>query len=99
MARIRKHRNKWQVLYRDPATHKERSAGVFTRKGDANRVGLSAMEWGAGSTKDDRRALWLLTDTFDPLVLQGFPGDGRPGVPSPSLLPVHRLPTRTRRPQ
>ena len=41
MARIRKHRDKWQVLYRDPATHKERSAGVFTRKGDANRVRLT----------------------------------------------------------
>jgi hypothetical protein len=25
MARIRKHRDKWQVLYRDPATKKERS--------------------------------------------------------------------------
>jgi hypothetical protein len=40
MARIRKHRNKWQVLYRDPATKKERSAGVFTRKGDATRQRL-----------------------------------------------------------
>lgn len=38
MARIRKHRNKYQVLYRDPATKKERSAGVFTRKSDAERV-------------------------------------------------------------
>jgi len=38
MARIRKHRNKWQVLYRDPARHRERSAGVFDRKVDANRV-------------------------------------------------------------
>lgn len=38
MARIRKHRNKWQVLYRDPNTKKERSAGVFERKSDANRV-------------------------------------------------------------
>ena len=37
MARIRKHRDKWQVLYRDPATKKERSAGVFTRKPDAER--------------------------------------------------------------
>jgi integrase len=37
MARIRKHRNKWQVLYRDPATKKERSAGVFTRKSDATK--------------------------------------------------------------
>ncbi len=38
MARIRKHRNKWQVLYRDPNTKKERSAGVFKKKSDANRV-------------------------------------------------------------
>jgi hypothetical protein len=37
MARIRKHRNKWQVLYRDPATKKERSAGVFDRKSDATK--------------------------------------------------------------
>jgi integrase len=37
MARIRKHRNKWQVLYRDPATGRERSAGTFTRKSDATR--------------------------------------------------------------
>jgi integrase len=37
MARIRKHRDKWQVLYRDPATHRERSAGVFERKVDATR--------------------------------------------------------------
>lgn len=37
MARIRKHRSKWQVLYRDPATGKERSAGVYSRKGDATR--------------------------------------------------------------
>lgn len=35
MARIRKHRSKYQVLYRDPATKKERSAGVFSRKSDA----------------------------------------------------------------
>jgi hypothetical protein len=37
MARIRKHRNKWQVLYRDPATKLARSAGVFDRKGDATK--------------------------------------------------------------
>lgn len=35
MARVRKHRSKWQVLFRDPSTHKERSAGVFARKSDA----------------------------------------------------------------
>jgi integrase len=37
MARIRKHRNKWQVLYRDPTTKRERSAGVFDRKSDATK--------------------------------------------------------------
>ncbi len=37
MARIRKHRGKWQILYRDPATGRERSAGTFTRKSDATR--------------------------------------------------------------
>ncbi len=37
MARIRKHRDKWQVLYRDPTTKRERSAGVFERKPDATR--------------------------------------------------------------
>lgn len=38
MARIRKHRNKWQVLYRDPATKRERSAGVFRTKHAAGEV-------------------------------------------------------------
>jgi integrase len=37
VARIRQHRSKWQVLYRDPATGRERSAGVFARKSDATR--------------------------------------------------------------
>ena len=37
MARVRNHRGKWQVLYRDPATKRERSAGVFSRKTDAQR--------------------------------------------------------------
>ena len=41
MARIRKHRDKWQVLYRDPVTKREKSAGVFPRKGDANQVKLT----------------------------------------------------------
>ena len=36
-ARIRKHREKYQVLYRDPATRRERSAGVYARKADAAR--------------------------------------------------------------
>jgi len=37
MARIRKHRDKWQVLYRDPVTKREVSAGVSKRKPDAVR--------------------------------------------------------------
>jgi len=37
LARVRKHRQKYQVLYRDPNTKRERSAGVFTRKSDALR--------------------------------------------------------------
>jgi integrase len=40
VARIRKHRSKWQVLYRDPATKRERSAGVFRTKVAATRVQL-----------------------------------------------------------
>ncbi|MCZ6739467.1 MAG: site-specific integrase [Actinobacteria bacterium] len=36
MARIRKHRNKWQVLFRDP-TGKERSAGVYSTRVVADR--------------------------------------------------------------
>lgn len=41
MARIRKHRNKWQVLYRDPDTGKEMSDGVHKRKVDAKQRKLS----------------------------------------------------------
>jgi hypothetical protein len=37
VARVRKHYGKWQVLYRDPSTKRERSAGVFSRKGDADK--------------------------------------------------------------
>jgi hypothetical protein len=37
MARIRKHRDKWQVLYRDPVTKTERSAGAFCRESDASK--------------------------------------------------------------
>ncbi len=37
MARVRKHRHKWQVLYIDPSSHRERSAGVFFRKADADK--------------------------------------------------------------
>jgi integrase len=56
MARIRKHRDKWQVLYRDPATHRERSAGVFDRKVDANRVRLTIERDIATSNWFDRDA-------------------------------------------
>jgi integrase len=55
MARIRKHRDKWQVLYRDPTTHRERSAGTFTRKGDANRVRLTI-------ERDIATGAWLSPD-------------------------------------
>jgi integrase len=41
MARIRKHRNKYQVLYRDPTTKKEKSAGVHDRRSDANKHKLT----------------------------------------------------------
>jgi hypothetical protein len=44
MARIRKQRSNWQVLYRDPATKRERSAGVFNREVDATRQ-LRAVEY------------------------------------------------------
>jgi hypothetical protein len=35
VARIHKHRQKWQVLYRDPAAKKEQSVGAFTLRSDA----------------------------------------------------------------
>ncbi len=38
MAHIRQHRGKWQVRYRDPSTGKEKSAGVFQKKSDANKT-------------------------------------------------------------
>jgi integrase len=64
MARIRKHRNKWQVLYRDPATKRERSAGVFDRKGDATKqrraieYRLQAGEWIDPSLQETLYADW-----------------------------------------
>ena len=73
MARIRKHRNKWQVLYRAPATKKERSAGVFDRKGDANQVKLTIERdiatghWiqpeQGSTTLEEWAAQWLTTRT------------------------------------
>jgi integrase len=38
MARVREHGKKWQVLYRDRASGREVSAGVFIRKDDANKL-------------------------------------------------------------
>jgi hypothetical protein len=40
MAHIRKHRGKWQLRYTNPTTKKEKSAGVFQKKSDANRAKL-----------------------------------------------------------
>jgi integrase len=59
MARIRKHRNKWQVLYRDPATKKERSAGVFRTKSDAEEVKVE-IEYQIAKGK------WIDPDTIPP---------------------------------
>lgn len=63
MARIRKHRDKWQVLYRDPATKKEKSAGVFTRKDLANRC-KTALEYSSqtGDWIDPRLSATLYAD-------------------------------------
>jgi hypothetical protein len=67
MARIRKHRDKWQVLYRDPATKKERSAGVFTRKSDATRqrraieYRLQTGDWIDPSLQETLYADWAKT--------------------------------------
>ncbi len=64
MARIRKHYGKWQVLYRDPATKRERSIGVFTRKGDATRMKrqleyqLETGEWIDPALKQTRLDAW-----------------------------------------
>ena len=49
---MRKKRDKWQVLYRDPVTKQEHSAGVFVRKGDASRA-LIAIE------HDLQTGLWV----------------------------------------
>jgi integrase len=51
MARIRKRGSKYHVSYRDPATKRERSAGTYLRKADADRqkraveYQLQAGEW------------------------------------------------------
>ena len=56
MARVRKHRDKWQVLYYDPAG-RERSAGVFVKKTDADRKkGEVEHELDQGSWFDPNRA-------------------------------------------
>ncbi len=83
MARIRKHRSKWQVLYRDPATKRERSAGVFKRKVDATRqlrsveYKLEAGEWLDPTLQATRYADWARTwiDTrsdLKPKTLDGY---------------------------
>jgi len=83
MARIRKHRDKWQVLYRDPATKRERSAGVFNRKVDATRqlraveYKLEAGEWIDPTLQATRYADWARTwiDTrsdLKPKTLDGY---------------------------
>ena len=83
MARIRKHRDKWQVLYRDPATKKERSVGVFDRKGDATKhrrdleYKLQAGEWIDPTLQATLYAEWAQTwiDTkthLRPKTLEGY---------------------------
>jgi len=83
MARIRKHRSKWQVLYRDPATKRERSAGVFNRKVDATRqlraveYKLEAGEWIDPTLQATLYADWARTwiDTrsdLKPKTLDGY---------------------------
>lgn len=63
MARIRKHRDKWQVLYRDPTTKRERSAGVFARKSDASRMRISVEhDLQAGLWIDPRRGQISLSE-------------------------------------
>jgi integrase len=83
MARIRKHRNKWQVLYRDPATKKERSAGVFTRKSDATKqrraieYQIQTGEWIDPSLQETLYANWTATwidarSDLKPKTLDGY---------------------------
>ncbi len=83
MARIRKHRGKWQVLYRDPATKKELSAGVFTTKENATRQ-KTALEYSSqtGDWIDPRLQRtpyedwveeWMATKThLKPKTLEGY---------------------------
>lgn len=83
MARIRKHRSKWQVLYRDPATKKERSAGVFDRKGDAVKqrriveFELQTGDWIDPEMQTTRFAdyaeTWMATKThLKPKTVEGY---------------------------
>lgn len=63
MGYVRRHRGKWQVLYRDPATKRERSAGTFVRKSDANGT-LIAVEHDlqAGLWTDPKRGRITLSE-------------------------------------
>ena len=83
MARIRKHRSKWQVLYRDPASGRERSAGVYVRKGDATRqrraveYKLEAGEWIDPTLQATVYAEWAQTwigtkSHLKPKTLEGY---------------------------
>jgi len=83
MARVRKHRSKWQVLYRDPATGRERSAGVYTRKGDATKqrraveYRLQTGEWIdptlQATAYTDWAQTWIDTKThLKPKTLEGY---------------------------
>lgn len=83
MARIRKHRNKWQILYRDPVTKHEKSAGVFSKKSDAERerrnleYRLSFGEWidpeGKRTPYGDWAETWLATRAHvKPKTLEGY---------------------------
>jgi integrase len=83
MARIRKHRSKWQVLYRDPSTGRERSAGVYTRKSDATKqrraveYQLQAGEWIdpmlQATVYEEWAQTWIDTKThLKPKTLEGY---------------------------
>ncbi len=82
MARIRKHRDKWQVLYRDPTTKRERSAGVFARKSDATRqrrtieYQLENGDWIDPALQETLYAEWARTwiDTRSDLKRSTFDG-------------------------
>ncbi|MCH7583817.1 MAG: site-specific integrase [Acidobacteria bacterium] len=82
MARLKKHYGKWQVLYRDP-TGRERSAGSFTLKADAQRARKKAeheAEIGAWIDPElrslplsDWSEQWMITRSgLKPKTLEGY---------------------------